>query len=128
MTGHADPRDDIFVVERPWGRFEQFATNEPVTVKIITVSPGHRLSLQTHDHRGEFWRVLDGSLVVTLDDDVREVAAGESVWVPLGTRHRMANEGTEPVRVLELAFGAFDEADIVRLDDDYAREHTTQSS
>ena len=38
--------------ERPWGHFDQFATNEPVTVKIITVEPGHRLSLQRHHLRG----------------------------------------------------------------------------
>jgi hypothetical protein len=47
----SDPRDGIFVVERPWGDFQQFVSNERVTVKIITVQPGYRLSLQTHDHR-----------------------------------------------------------------------------
>ena len=61
-----DPRDEIFVQERPWGQFEQFVSNERVTVKIITVQPGHRLSLQTHDNRGEFWQVLDGPIEVTV--------------------------------------------------------------
>ncbi len=121
MTTHQDPTEEVFVVERPWGNFRQFTSGKPVTVKIVTVLPGHRLSLQTHAQRSEYWFVLDGPLTVTVDDDKRSVAAGESVWVPVGATHRMANEGTEPVRILELGVGAFDEADIVRLQDDYRR-------
>ncbi|NNM46912.1 phosphomannose isomerase type II C-terminal cupin domain [Knoellia koreensis] len=117
----ADPRDGIFRVERPWGNFQQFVSNERVTVKIITVEPGHRLSLQTHDHRGEFWQVLDVPIEVTVGDRTWSAEPGESVWVPVGAVHRMANKGDQPGRLLEVAFGEFDEADIVRLEDDYAR-------
>lgn len=121
MSEISDPREDIFTVERPWGQFQQFVSNERVTVKIITVEPGHRLSLQTHDHRGEFWQVLDVPIEVTVADRTWSAAAGESVWVPQGAIHRMANKGDRPGRLLEVAFGDFDEADIVRLEDDYAR-------
>ncbi len=117
----ADPRDGIFTVHRPWGNFQQFVSNEPVTVKIITVDPGHRLSLQTHDHRGEFWQVLDVPIEVTVGDRTWTAAPGEAVWVPCHAVHRMANEGDQAGRLLEIAFGDFDEADIVRLQDDYAR-------
>ncbi len=120
-AGRTDPTDEIFVVERPWGRFEQFVTNEQCTVKIITVEPGHRLSLQTHEHRGEFWRVLEGTLQVTSGAQTRTAHGGDSVWIPVGALHRMENLSDAPVRVLEVAFGTFDEADIVRVDDDYAR-------
>jgi mannose-6-phosphate isomerase len=116
-----DPREAIFVQERPWGQFEQFVSNERVTVKIITVQPGHRLSLQTHQNRGEFWQVLDGPIEVTVDDQTWNAQPGEKVWVPQGAVHRMANQGEAPGRLLEVAFGDFDEADIVRLQDDYAR-------
>ena len=116
-----DPRDDIFTVERPWGQFQQFVSNQTVTVKIITVEPGHRLSLQTHEHRGEFWQVLDVPIEVTVADRTWEAQPGESVWVPQGAVHRMANKGDRSGRLLEVAFGDFDEADIVRLEDDYAR-------
>lgn len=116
-----DPRDEIFVQERPWGRFEQFVSNERVTVKIITVQPGHRLSLQTHENRGEFWQVLDGPIEVTVGEQTWSAQPGEKVWVPQGAVHRMANQGDAPGRLLEVAFGEFDEADIVRLQDDYAR-------
>ena len=116
-----DPRDEIFVQERPWGQFEQFVSNERVTVKIITVEPGHRLSLQTHQHRGEFWQVLDGPIEVTVGERTWSARQGEKVWVPQGAVHRMANKGERPGRLLEVAFGDFDEADIERLEDDYAR-------
>lgn len=121
MSTPSDPRESIFVSERPWGNFEQFTLNETTTVKIVTVEPGHRLSLQTHEHRGEFWQVLDGPLDVTVDGESRTVETGGKVWVPPGATHRMGNSGTAPARVLEIGYGDFDEADIVRLDDDYRR-------
>lgn len=117
----SDPRDEIFVQERPWGQFQQFVSNAQVTVKVITVEPGHRLSLQTHDHRGELWQVLDVPIEVTVGERTWSAAPGEAVWVPSNTLHRMANKSGEAGRVLEIAFGEFDEADIVRLEDDYAR-------
>jgi mannose-6-phosphate isomerase len=119
--GLRDPRADIFTVERPWGQFQQFVSNETVTVKIITVEPGHRLSLQTHGRRGEFWQVLDVPIEVTVAERTWTAEPGEHVWVPCGAIHRMANKGERAGRLLEIAFGDFDEADIVRLEDDYAR-------
>ena len=121
MTHHPDPSDEAFVSQRPWGSFHQFVANQPVTVKIITVDPGQRLSLQTHQGRSEYWHVLDGPMVVTVGSERREVGAGDSVWVPVGSQHRMANEGDRPARMLEIAYGTFDEDDIVRIEDDYRR-------
>ncbi|GAA5168235.1 phosphomannose isomerase type II C-terminal cupin domain [Ornithinimicrobium tianjinense] len=116
-----DRTQDVFVVERPWGRFQQFSSNEVVTVKTITVEPGHRLSLQTHGHRAEMWHVLDGAVDVMVDDRSWSAGPGEMVWVPSGAVHRLGNSGAVRARVLELAFGDFDEADITRLEDDYTR-------
>lgn len=115
------PADEVFVETRPWGQFQQFVANERVTVKVITVQPGHRLSLQRHAHRGEFWHVLDGPVDIEVDGDAFTAAAGDQVWVPVSSTHRMGNSGPAPVRVLEIAFGDFDEADIERLADDYPR-------
>ena len=119
--GSRDPVGDIFVVSRPWGQFQQFVSNETVTVKVITVDPGHRLSLQWHTHRGEMWQILDVPIDVIVADREWTAQPGEVVWVPRGAVHRMANRGTAPGRLLEVAFGHFDEGDIERLDDDYAR-------
>jgi mannose-1-phosphate guanylyltransferase/mannose-6-phosphate isomerase len=118
---HRDRTQDVFVVERPWGRFQQFTTNEPVTVKTITIEPGRRLSLQTHGHRAEMWQVLEGEADVQVDDRAWTARPGDMVWVPPGAVHRLGNSTGTPTRILELAFGDFDEADIIRLQDDYAR-------
>ena len=116
-----DRRNDVVVVERPWGRFQQLSHNEPSTVKIITVEPGQRLSLQRHRRRAELWEVLDGPMDVTVGERTWAARGGELVWVPVGAVHRMGNSGTEPARILELGLGEFDEDDIERLEDDYSR-------
>jgi mannose-6-phosphate isomerase len=116
-----DARRFVTVSDRPWGRFDQLTLNEPSTVKIITIAAGKRLSLQRHEQRDELWLVLDGPVRVTLDDETRDVAAGELVWVPRRAAHRMAAPGATDARVLEVAFGWFDEDDIARLSDDYGR-------
>lgn len=106
--------------ERPWGEFERFTLNEKTTVKIITVKAGEAFSLQSHKHRGEFWRVLSGTGVITLDQDRRAISVGESFFSPVGHEHRMEG-GPEGLTFLEISFGDFDEGDITRLDDKYGR-------
>lgn len=118
---YRDRTQDVFEIERPWGRFQQFATNETVTVKTVTIEPGERLSLQFHGERNEMWQVLDHPIDVTLGTRTWSAQPGELVWVPVGTLHRMGNSGDQPARVLELAFGDFDEGDITRVEDDYRR-------
>ena len=117
-----DKRDEVFTVERPWGAFQNFATNQNVTVKVITVTPGSRLSLQKHAQRAEMWQVLDEAPVdITVGDRQWQAQQGELIWIPLGEVHRMGNSGSTPARVLEVGFGHFDEDDIERLEDDYSR-------
>ncbi len=105
---------------RPWGMFERFTLNEQSTVKIITVKAGEAFSLQTHKHREEFWRVLEGSGVITVGEVRHEVTVGDEFLIPTGTKHR-AEGGPEGLKFLEIAFGEFDEGDIERLEDKYGR-------
>lgn len=122
MASSDDRRADVFTEHRPWGHFRSFCVNEPVTVKVITVQPGQRLSLQKHAHRAELWTVLDDApMEVTVGDRTWSVGRDEQVWVPLGAVHRMANVGSAPARILEVGYGVFDEDDIVRIEDDYSR-------
>ncbi len=116
-----DPRVDVLVDERPWGGFEQLCINEPCTVKIIWFEPGHRLSLQRHEQRDELWTVLDAELTVEIGEDAWSAQVGEKVWIPRGTLHRASNPGPAAARILEVAFGHFEECDIERLADDYSR-------
>ena len=108
-------------VDKPWGRFEQYAHNVPCTVKIITVEPGGTLSRQYHHGRDELWVVLDPGARVELGEKVLHPAPEEKLFIPRGTIHRLSCDGERPVRILEVSFGEFDEDDIVRLEDVYGR-------
>lgn len=105
---------------RPWGEFERFTLNHATTVKIITVHAAQAFSLQTHEHRDEFWRVLHGSGVICIGDISHEAHGGSSFFIPRGCPHR-ASAGLEGIKFLEIAFGEFNEADIKRLEDLYGR-------
>ncbi len=106
--------------KRPWGYFEQFTQEENCTVKIININPNSKLSLQYHNFRDEFWRVLDGEVIFTLNDKKIEAKAGDELFVPKKAIHCIKAK-QNPARILEIAFGHFDENDIVRLQDDYGR-------
>jgi mannose-6-phosphate isomerase-like protein (cupin superfamily) len=106
--------------DRPWGNFERFTLNEPSTVKIITVQAGEAFSLQTHAHRQEFWRILNGSGRIIIDDRTHEATPGEEFIIEPGQTHR-AEGGEHGLVFLEIAFGNFDENDITRIEDRYGR-------
>lgn len=108
--------------DRPWGCFYVLEENEHSKVKRLVVSPGHRLSLQSHKHRDEHWVVVRGVARVTLDDETRDVHYGQYVFVKRGVKHRITNAGVDPVEIIEIQTGeAFPEEDIVRYADDYDR-------
>ena len=107
---------------RPWGWFESLALGERFQVKRICVKPGGSLSLQSHNHRSEHWIVVEGTAKVTIDEDVKLVTEGQSVYVPLGAVHRMENPGKLPLRLIEVQIGTYlGEDDIIRYEDIYQR-------
>jgi mannose-6-phosphate isomerase-like protein (cupin superfamily) len=107
---------------RPWGSWEVLDAGRDYKVKRITVSPHSRLSLQTHAHRSEHWVVVAGVATCTIGDGEVELHPGERVYVPLGERHRIANERAEALIVIEVQLGSYlGEDDIVRIEDDYGR-------
>ena len=108
-------------VERPWGSFRQYAHNRSCTVSLMTVQPGRRLSLQSHTGRAELWIVLDEGAVVQVGDTERACRAGDEIWIRANERHRLGCRGDQPVRVLEVAFGNWQQADITRYADDFGR-------
>lgn len=110
----------VAYVERPWGSFYQYANNQEVTVSLMTVLPGRRLSLQAHTARAELWIALDAGAVIEVGDQVYHPAPGEQIWIPANTPHRLSSQD-QPVRVLEVAFGNWQQEDIVRYQDDYDR-------
>ncbi len=107
---------------RPWGSYRSLAHNERFRVKEIVVRPGGQLSLQLHRHRAEHWVVVSGVALVTLGSEERMVHETESIHVPVGTPHRLANPGKIPLRLIEVQTGSYlGEDDIVRIEDRYGR-------
>jgi len=109
--------------ERPWGSYtvldDQMSDHK---VKRIVVTPGKRLSYQTHKFRSEHWFIVDGLATVILDGKQYELSAGSSIDIEIGQAHRCENHGNTPVVFIEVQRGTyFGEDDIVRLEDDFGR-------
>jgi len=110
----------IYSEIRPWGRFEKFHENKSCTVKLIYVNANSRLSLQYHKKRSEFWKVIKGTAVVEIDKKTIVLKEGETTTIPRQAKHRVLALESDCI-ILEIAYGRFDENDIVRLEDDYQR-------
>lgn len=110
----------IYSESRPWGRFEKFHENKSCTVKLIYVNANSRLSLQYHKKRSEFWKVIKGTAVVEIDKKTIVLKEGETITIPRQAKHRVLALESDCM-ILEIAYGRFDENDIVRLEDDYQR-------
>ncbi|WP_448206889.1 mannose-1-phosphate guanylyltransferase/mannose-6-phosphate isomerase [Azospirillum sp. sgz302134] len=109
-------------VHRPWGSFQSIHAGERFQVKCLTVTPGSRLSLQKHYHRAEHWVVVQGTALVTRGDEELLVYENQSVYLPMGTVHRLENPGKVPLHLIEVQSGSYlGEDDIVRIEDTYGR-------
>src|SRR5262249_53531408 len=109
-------------IYRPWGYYQDVDLAGRYRVKRIMVKPGCTLSLQKHFHRSEHWVVVQGTAEVTLGDELRYVHENESVYIPIGSVHRLANPGKIPLELTEVQVGSYlGEDDIVRLSDVYGR-------
>jgi mannose-1-phosphate guanylyltransferase/mannose-6-phosphate isomerase len=107
---------------RPWGYYQSIDQGARYQVKRIVVRPGGRLSLQKHYHRAEHWVVVRGAAEVTLDAKVELVHENESIYLPIGSVHRLANPGKIDLELIEVQTGSYlGEDDIVRIDDIYNR-------
>ena len=109
-------------IHRPWGYYQGVDEGPRYQVKRIVVKPGGRLSLQKHHHRAEHWVVVKGTAEVVVNGDTRTVHENKSIYVPIGSVHRLANPGKIPLELIEVQVGSYlGEDDIVRLEDIYQR-------
>lgn len=107
---------------RPWGWFESLVLGDCFQVKRIYVKPGAALSSQSHNYRSEHWIVVEGKAEVTIDEQVKILPEGQSVFIPLGAVHRLANPGKIPTLLIEVQIGSYlGEDDIIRYQDLYNR-------
>jgi mannose-1-phosphate guanylyltransferase/mannose-6-phosphate isomerase len=109
-------------IYRPWGYYQGIDGGARYQVKRIVVNPGGKLSLQKHVHRSEHWVVVKGTAEVTIGTAISTVHENESVYIPIGSVHRLANPGKFPLELIEVQVGSYlGEDDIVRLEDVYGR-------
>ena len=114
--------DTHTLVHRPWGSFQSLASGSGYQVKHIVVNSGAALSLQMHHHRAEHWTVIKGTALVTCGEQEQELQVNESVFIPLGAKHRLVNQQSGPLEVIEVQVGEYlGEDDIVRFEDRYGR-------
>lgn len=117
-----DEADTALQVYRPWGNYEQLDTGDGYQVKRIVIKPAGVLSLQKHKHRAEHWVVVQGTPEITIDGKVQTLKPNQSIYIPLGSVHRLANRTQESVVIIEVQTGDYlGEDDIIRLEDDYNR-------
>ncbi|WP_211301651.1 mannose-1-phosphate guanylyltransferase/mannose-6-phosphate isomerase [Defluviimonas denitrificans] len=107
---------------RPWGWHQTTDLGDRFRVKRIVVTPGAKLSLQKHHHRAEHWVVVRGTAEITIDEVVKTCHENESVYIPIGAVHRLANPGRIPLEIIEVQTGTYlEEDDIIRLEDQFGR-------
>jgi mannose-1-phosphate guanylyltransferase/mannose-6-phosphate isomerase len=109
-------------VHRPWGSYDSIDVGDGFQVKRIKVKPGAQLSLQSHTRRAEHWIVVRGTARVTRNNDVFELHANQSTYIPIGAKHRLENPGKDMLELIEVQSGDYlGEDDIVRYEDVYGR-------
>lgn len=110
------------IYERPWGTYQTLALANGYQVKVLTIQPGARLSLQKHSQRSEHWVVVAGAPTLTMNDTRRHYHPNEYLYIPKEAVHRIENESTEVCTLVEVQVGDYlGEDDIVRLEDVYGR-------
>ena len=109
-------------VYRPWGGYTSVLNGDRFQVKRLFVKPGKKLSLQKHHHRAEHWVVVRGTAEVTLDGTLTVLSENQSIYLPLGSTHRLTNPGRIDLELIEVQTGSyFGEDDIIRLEDEFGR-------
>ncbi len=108
--------------ERPWGSYQVLLDLPHCKVKHITVNPDKRLSYQKHQHRSEKWTIIKGKATVLLNGTFKYLEVGQSIDIPQGALHRLANNTSSSIEMIEIQKGSyFGEDDIIRIEDDFGR-------
>jgi mannose-1-phosphate guanylyltransferase/mannose-6-phosphate isomerase len=109
-------------VYRPWGSYTVLEESASFKIKRIVVNPGAKLSMQMHKHRSEHWVVVSGVATITNNEIEYTLEENQSTYIPQTHRHRLANNTSEPLSIIEVQCGDYvGEDDIVRFDDQYGR-------
>ena len=100
----------VMFAEKSWGSFRIIDVEEGSLTIKVTLHAGHAMNYHSHACRREIWNVVSGSGTVLLDGEVRAVAAGDVIDIPVGMKHKIS--ARERMVVIEVQIGA----DIVKED------------
>ena len=110
------------IYTKPWGHYKTLLIDQKYQVKLITIVPGGKLSLQKHHHRCEHWIIVKGALKVTKGEEVNTKKENDYIYIEKEEVHRLENEANTNAELIEIQYGDYlGEDDIVRLDDQYGR-------
>ena len=110
------------IISRPWGKYREYARNEPCTVWKVEMEPGETGSLQTHEHFDELWIMLTDGALVQVGDNIYNAKTGDEFFIPRLTKHRLSNPGSKQISMFEVAYGNVSDNDKIRYEDKYNRE------
>ena len=113
-------KENIF--HRPWGKYTNLFEGKGFLMKELYVKPKGLLSLQKHYHRSEHWLITQGTAKITLNKKIFLKKSNETIFIPLGSIHRIQNNYKTPLKIIEAQVGPIlKETDIVRFEDIYGR-------
>lgn len=110
-------------VQKPWGKYADIHRTDKLVLKVITVNPKQRLSLQSHNKRSEFWVVTSGQCLCEIDGTTYHMEQGMCISIGCGQHHRLINDTHYLCEITELQWGICEEEDIIRYEDDYGRKN-----
>ena len=111
------------IVFKPWGSYQVIERGDKYLIKRIIVTPGGKLSLQSHQYRSEHWIIVQGEAEVTINNNIKVLSSNKNIFIPLQAKHRLANNSSEDLILIEVWYGDnLNEEDIFRYEDIYNRE------
>ena len=113
----------MFKIEKPWGNYVTLYTEKNYLIKKIIVNPNSKLSLQSHNHRSEYWTVMSGTGKCIIGETIIDVSEGINIFIPQNVKHRLINNSDNELIIIEIQKGnIISEDDIIRYADDYKRD------
>jgi len=94
---------------RPSGSYDTLVLGERFRIKQIVVNPGVSLSLQMDRHRAEHWVVVSGTAKVQGDDRIQMLTEAQSVYIPIGSKHRLKNPRKLTLTLIQVRSGGLPE-------------------
>ena len=115
-----EPENNLYW--RPWGKYRNVARGKNYLIKDLIINPGCSLSLQRHEERAEHWVVMEGEATVEIEGEIKVFHPEQSVFIPRSARHRLRNNGTSVLKIIEIQAGNYlNEDDITRYEDMFGR-------